>query len=119
MLAIIIGACVLALILRPGKTSTKHRIVAILTTAIPIIVVAIALVILQMIYSAAGNTGASSLSYTCLIVALSLIGVAILASVYFAFTHKVEIAKGIGFGICIVIVISALQWIWLDGLALI
>ncbi|MCX6012741.1 MAG: hypothetical protein NTV30_04905 [Chloroflexi bacterium] len=117
MLAIIIGACILALVLRPRKTTTKTRIVAILTTAIPIIIVAIALAVIQMIYNAAGNNGASSLSYTCLIIALSLIGVAIIASTGFTFMRKIEIAKGIVFGICIVIFICSIEWIWLDGLA--
>ena len=117
IIPLIIAAGVLAWVLRPGKRPTNPRRVAILVTAIPPLIVAIAAVVFQLLHNAAAKTEVSDISNTCFIVGLSLVGAAILASAGFAIASKVEIAKGIGFGICIAVVVSIMELILLEGLA--
>jgi hypothetical protein len=112
---IIVG--ILAWVLRPGKSPTTARVAAILATAIPPVVVAIAAIVFQLLYNAAGKTWVSDISNTCFIAGLGLIGAAILVSAGFAFARKGEVAKGIGFGICIAIVVSIIELALLEGLA--
>ena len=109
---------VLAWILRPHKNMTKPRKVAIFATAIPPVVLAIAAIVFQLVHNAAGKTWVSDISNACFIVGLGLVSAAILASVGFALTHKGEVAKGIGFGICIAVVVSIIEFgllEWLGG----
>jgi hypothetical protein len=116
-LVIVVG--VLAWVLRPGKSPTTPRRVGILATVIPPVVVAIAAIVFQLVHNTAGKTWVSDISNTCFIAGLGLIGVAILASVGFAFSHKGEVAKGIGFGICIAIILSIMEFgllEWLGGI---
>ena len=103
--------------LRPGKRPTNPRRVAILATAIPPPIVAIAAVAFQLLHNAVAKTEVSDISNTCFIVGLNLVGAAILASAGFAIARKGEIAKGIGFGICIAVVVSIMELILLEGLA--
>jgi len=117
IIPLIIAAGVLAWVLRPGKRSTNPRRVAILATAIPPLIVAIAAVVFQLLHNAAAKTEVSDISNTCFIVGLGLVGAAILASAGFAIARKGEIAKGIGFGICIAVVVSIMELILLEGLA--
>ena len=114
-LIIVIG--ILAWVLRPGKSPAKPRRVAILATAIPPLVVAIVAVIFQVLHNKAGSTGVSDISNTCFIVSICLVGAAILAVVGFAIARKWEIAKGIGFGICIGVLISIIEFGVLEWLA--
>ena len=113
----VILAGFLAWVLRPGKSSAKPRIVAILATAIPTLVVAVVAVIFQVLHNTAGMTWVSDISNTCFIVGISLVGAAILAAVGFVIARKWEIAKGIGFGICIGVFIAVIELAVLEGLA--
>ena len=117
IIPLVIAVGVLAWVLRPGKRPTNSRRIAILVTAIPPLVVAIAAVVFQLLHNAAGKTWVSDISITCFIVGLALIGAAILASAGFAIARKGEIAKSIGFGICIAVVVSIMEVILLDRLA--
>lgn len=114
-LIIVVG--VLAWVLRPGKSPTKPRRVAILATAIPPLVVAIVAVIFQVLHNTAGGTWVSDLSNTCFIVSIGLVGAVILAAVGFVIARKWEIAKGIGFGICIGVIICIIELAVLEWLA--
>jgi len=116
IIPLIIAVGVLAWVLRPGKRPTNSRRIAILVTAIPPLVVAIAAVVFQLLHNAAGKTWVSDISNTCFIVGLGLVGAAILASAGFAIARKGEIAKGIGFGVCIAVVISIIDLALLEGL---
>ena len=116
IIPLIIAVGVLAWVLRPGKRPTNPRRIAILVTAIPPLIVAIAAVVFQLLHNAAGKTWVSDISNTCFIVGLGLVGVAILASAGFAIARKGEIAKGIGFGVCIAVVISIIDLALLEGL---
>jgi len=85
---------------------------------IPPVVVAIAAIVFQLLHNAAGRTWVSDISNTCFIVGLGLIGTAILASAGFAFTRKGDVAKGTGFGICIAVIVSIIEFgllEWLGG----
>jgi hypothetical protein len=113
-LVIIVG--VLAWVLRPGKNPTQPRRVAIVTTAITPLVVAVVAVIFQVLQNTDGRTWVSDISNTCFIVSLCLVGIAILATVGFVIARKGEIAKGIGFGVCIgvfivIIELAVLEWL--------
>jgi hypothetical protein len=118
ILPLVIIVSILAWVLRPGKSLTTARTVAILATTILPLIVAIAAVIFQLLHNAAGKTWVSDISNTCFIIGLGLTGAAILASASFAFMHKGHIAKGIGFGICIIIIVSIIEFgllEWLGG----
>ncbi len=118
IIPIIIVIGVLMWVLRPGKSPTNLRRLAILATVIPPVVVAIAAVVFQLLHNAAGKVEVSDISNIGFIVGLGLIGAAILASVGFTFTRKGEVAKGIGFGICIAVIISLMEFgllEWLGG----
>jgi len=118
IIPLIIAIGVLAWILRPRKSVNKPRKVAILAAAIPPLVVAIASVVFQLLHNAVGRTWVSEISNTCFIVGLGLVGAAILASAVFAFARKGEIAKGAGFGVCIAVVVSIIEFgllEWLGG----
>jgi Ca2+/Na+ antiporter len=104
--------------LRPEKSPTKARTVAILATVIPQIIVAIAAIVFQLLHNAAGKIWVSDISNICFIVGLDLIGAAILASVGFALARKDEALKGAGLGICIAFTISIIEFgslEWLGG----
>ncbi len=116
IIPLIIAVGVMAWVLRPGKKPTNPRRIAILVTAIPPLIVAIAAVVFQLLHNAAGKTWVSDISNTCFIVGLGLVGAAILASAGFAIARKGEIAKGIGFGVCIAVVISIIDLALLEGL---
>ena len=116
IIPLIIAVGVLAWVLRPGKRPTNPRRIAILVTAIPPIIVAIAAVVFQLLHNAAGKTWVSDISNTCFIVGLGLVGAAILATAGFAIARKGEIAKGIGFGVCIAVVITIIELALLEGL---
>ena len=118
IIPLIIAIGVPAWILRPRKSMTKPRRVVILATAIPPLVVAIAAVAFQLLHNAAGGTWVSDIANACFIVGLGLVGAAILASAVFAFARKGEIAKGAGFGVCIAVVVSIIEFgllEWLGG----
>ena len=91
-IAIIAG--ILAWVLRPKKGTIKGRKVAILATAIPPFIVAIAALVFQLLHNATGNEGLSDISNICFIVGLGLIGAAILVLLGFVVARKVEIVKG-------------------------
>ena len=113
----IILAGFLAWALRPGKNPTKPRVIAILATAIPTLMVAVVAVIFQVLHNTAGMTWVSDISNTCFIVSIGLVGAAILAAFGFAIARKWEIAKGIGFGFCISIIICVIELAVLEWLA--
>jgi hypothetical protein len=117
MVWILIAACVLSWVFRPGWRPSRNRMISILSTSIPIFLSALVVFISQIVYNAAGNQGVSSVANTFHIISLAMIGGAVLVSAVYSILNKTEIAKGMGFGICIVVVISSLEWIWLDGLA--
>jgi hypothetical protein len=115
-LVIVIGF--LAWMLRPGKKPAPARRLAILVTTIPAFVVAIASVVIQLLHNAAGTVEVSDISNILFIVGLGLVGAYILTSIGFIVARKGDIAKGIGFGMCIAVVVSIIELgllEWLGG----
>ena len=118
ILPLVIFLGILAWLLRPGKSPTKVRIIAILATVIPQFVILMAAVVFQLLHNAAGRTWVSDISNTIFLVGLGLIGVMTLVSIGFAIARKSEVAKGVGFGICIAVVVSIIDFgllEWLGG----
>jgi hypothetical protein len=92
---------IVARVLRPGKAPSNSRKIAILATAVPPLLVGITSIIFKFLYNAAGTVEVSNVSNTLFLVGLGLIGVYILTLIGFTIVRKGDIAKGIGFGICI------------------
>ena len=104
--------------LRPQKSYVKSRRNSMLATIIPFLLVVIAAITSQLLHNAAGKTWVSDVSNTLVIVSTGLLVAAIFSAIGFAIAHKNEIAKGIGFGICIDFVMLAAEWgllEWLSG----
>jgi hypothetical protein len=117
IIPIAIIAIILAWVFRPKKGTIKARLAAILATAIPLVIIAVTAIIFQLLQNASGTHEVSDISNTCFIIGLCLIGAAILALLGFAVARKVEVTKGIGFGLSIMVILSVLEFALLEGLA--
>jgi hypothetical protein len=91
--------------------------VAILATTVPLALIAIAALLFQLMQNSTGGVDESEIANTLFIVGSCLIGVAFFSLLGFAFARKVEIAKGIGFGITIVIILYIIEFISLEAIA--
>jgi hypothetical protein len=116
ILPIIIIVGFLAWILRPGLKPTRPQKNAILVSVILSLAVAAAAVIFQLIHNAGGTIEVAEISNALFIVGLGLIGAGIIASIIFVIAHKKDIAKGLGFGVCLTVFISVgelglLEWL--------
>ncbi len=114
---LVIVFSILAWVFRPGKNSTGPRRIAILATGIPSLFAAIVAVIFQVLHNITGITWLSDMANTCFIIGIGLVGAAILAVLGFVIARKWEIAKGIGFGICIGVIVSIIEFGVLEWLA--
>jgi hypothetical protein len=108
---------ILAWALRPGKSPDRSRVIAILASVIPPSGVAIASVVSQLLNNAAGNIEVSNLANTLFIVSLGLIGAGIVVLAGFGIMRKSEIVKGIGFGLCIDVLLLIIEFGLLEWLA--
>ena len=105
-------------LLRPRKNAPRPRITALLAVILPVLLVAAAAVVFQLIHNAAGNTGVPVISNTLTIINAGLIAAAILAAAGTWIARKSDIAKGLGFGVCVSVILFVLQWgllEWLGG----
>jgi hypothetical protein len=114
MIPLTITVVVVGWLLRPGKNPQKPRKLAILATIVPMIILVVAAVIFQLLHNAAGTVEVSEISNTCFIIGLGWMGAAILVSIGFALTRKGEVAKGIGFGVCIAFFTSIFELMLLE-----
>ncbi|RPJ62744.1 MAG: hypothetical protein EHM12_03915 [Dehalococcoidia bacterium] len=117
IIPLIIVTVVLAWILRPGKIPAKSCKIAILATTIPPLAAAMVAIIFQVVHNLYGLISVSDISNTCFIVTICLVGGSILAAVVFVIARNWEIAKGIGFGICMGVLISVIELAVLEWLA--
>lgn len=118
IIPIFIAVCIVGWILRPRKGMPESRKYAILAVSFSSLVLAIAAITLQLLQNATGNVEVANISNTLFVIGLFLICAALLALVGFAIAHKGEIAKGLGFGICIAVVVSIMELgilEWLSG----
>jgi hypothetical protein len=117
IIPLFIAVCIVAWMLRPRKNISKSRTYAILSVILPSLVFAVTAVVFQLLQNATGNVEVSDISNTLFITGIFVIGAAMLALAGFAVTRKGEIAKGIGFGICIAVLVSIIEFGLLEGLA--
>jgi peptidoglycan/LPS O-acetylase OafA/YrhL len=117
IIPLFIAVCIVAWMFRPRKNISKSRKYAILSVIIPSLVLAVTAVVFQLLQNATGNVEVSDISNTLFITGLFVIGAALLALAGFAVMRKGEIAKGIGFGVCIAVLVSIIEFGLLEGLA--
>ncbi len=113
-----IAVSIVAWVLRPRKNMSKSHKYAILLVTLSSLVLAITAVVFQLLQNTTGNVEVSDISNTLFITGLFVIAGAMLALAGLAVAHKGEIAKGIGFGICIAVVVSIIELgllEWLGG----
>ncbi len=104
--------------LRPRKNAARSRITAILAVAVPVLLLTVAAVIFQLRHNAAGGTWVADMANTLTIINAGLICAAVLAAAGFGLARKSEITRGLGFGICISVVVFVVEWgllEWLGG----
>jgi ABC-type dipeptide/oligopeptide/nickel transport system permease component len=65
---------ILAWVFRPRKSPTTARVSAIMATAIPPFVVAVAAIVFQLLYNATAKAWVLDIPNTCYIIGLCLIG---------------------------------------------
>jgi hypothetical protein len=116
IIPLFIAVCIVAWMLRPRKNISKSCKYAILSLIIPSLVLAVTAVVFQLLQNATGNVEVSDISNNLFITGIFVIGAAMLAFAGFAVTRKWEIAKGIGFGICIAVLVSIIEFGLLEGL---
>lgn len=117
IIPLFIVVCIVAWMLRPRKNISKSRKYAILSVILPSLVFAVTAVVFQLLQNATGNVEVSDISNTLFITGIFVIGAAMLALAGFTVMRKWEIAKGIGFGICIALLVSIIEFGLLEGLA--
>jgi len=113
MIAIIpavIAAGVLAWILRPRKNMTGSRKISILVVTLPSLALLAAVVLTQLLYNTGSNNGLSEIANIFFIAGFFLISAAIFVLTGFALVRKWEIVKGIGFGICIAVILIIMEY---------
>jgi hypothetical protein len=118
IIPLVIAIGFLAWVLRPGKKPANTIRIAILVTAALAVAIAVAAVAIQLLHNVSGAVEVSDISNTLFIVGLGLIGTYILAAMGFIVARKADIAKAIGFGICIAVVVSVIELgllEWLSG----
>jgi len=115
LLIIILG--VLAWMLWPGRRPRSYSTPVILATVIPIALLAIAAVIFQLLHNTGGMAGVSDISNTIFVIGLGLIGAAILILAGSIIARRGEVARDIGFGLCIAVALCAMEFAVLEGLA--
>jgi hypothetical protein len=118
MVPIVMIASALLWALWPRKAPTGPRKTAIIAAVIPPAVVSIAAVIIQAGYYAAGKEGVSDISNALFIAGLGILGILLITCAVFAAIRKGEIAKGIGFSTCIVVILLMIELgllEWLGG----
>ncbi len=107
----LVGVLAWVLWLWLGKRMVKPRRAAILATAIPPSLLAIAVVVLVLLDPTLVEPEGGNIANICGQVSLGLVAATILSSVVFAIMRKWEIAKGTGFGSGIGLVVLLIAFI--------
>jgi hypothetical protein len=106
-LVIIVGF--LAWMLRPGLKPLRPQRNALLVAVILSLAVAVAAVIFQLIHNTSGTIEVAEISNALFLVSLGLILAGIMASIGFIIAQRKDIAKGLGFGVCLSVFISVVE----------
>jgi len=116
IIPVFVAIAVWVLWLLLGKRMVRPHRFAILATAIPPTLLAIAAVVLILLDPALVETEGRNIADICWLVGFYLVAAAILPSVVFAIMRKWQIAKGIGFGSGIGLVVCLIVFGVLSGL---
>jgi hypothetical protein len=118
IIPLVIMVAIAGWMLRPRKQAARARITAILAVAVPVFLLTVAAVIFQLWHNAAGGTWVSDMTNILAMASAGLIVAAALTAAGFGIARKSEIARGLGFGICISVVVFVAEWClleWLGG----
>ena len=96
-LILLAAGILLWVLLRREKMTTLHRVATLITAILPTVPGMFNIFFLALLHRDISNPAA--------FVAIGLMAVAILASAYFAITHNGEIAKNIGAGVGIAVIV--------------
>jgi hypothetical protein len=110
-----IAVVVAGWILRPRKDSSRSRNEAVLAVSVPSAVVALASIAFQLVYKLNDTAGVSEVSNSLFVIGLGIVVAAMLVVGGFVIARRIEMAKGLGFGTCVAIVVSVadlalLEW---------
>lgn len=114
LLAVIL---ILAWMLRPLRGSSKSQKTAIFLVSVISLTLGMAAIIFQLMQNTTGTIEVSNVSNNFFVAGLAVIGAALLALLGFALVRRGDIIKGLGFGICLAIVISVVEFGMLEWLA--
>jgi len=114
-LIIVVG--VIAWMIRPNAKPTGPVRLAILATIIPPCLALLLAIASQLLGNVAEIAGVSILANTFFIIALGLVGIALIVLIIFAVKRKGEMVRAIGFGICIAFILCILAFGLLEWLA--
>ncbi len=114
LLAVIL---ILAWMLRPLRGSSKSQKTAIFLVSVISLALGMAAIIFQLMQNTTGTIEVSNVSNNFFLAGLAVIGAALLALLGFALVRRGDIIKGLGFGICLAIVISVVEFGMLEWLA--
>jgi hypothetical protein len=95
--------------LRPRKDSSRYRKAAVLAVSVLSAVVALASIGFQLIHKLNGPEGVAEVSNSLFVIGLGIVVAAMLAAVGFLIARKIDMAKGLGFGTCVAVVVSVVE----------
>lgn len=102
--------------LRPHKLDARSSRIALFATLLPPVAMAIAAVVFQLVHNATGVISVAEVSNALFVAGLIFIGLGILVAIGLALFRKKDIAKSIGFGLCLsffimVVELGLLEWL--------
>jgi len=113
-LIIVVG--VIAWMIRPREKLVGPARVSILATIIPPCLALLLAIASQLLGNVAAIAGVSVPANTFFVIALGLVGIALIVLIVFAIKRKGEVVRAVGFGICIsfilcILVFGLLEWL--------
>jgi hypothetical protein len=115
IIPLLIAVVAVGWILRPRKDSSRSRKAAMLAVSVPSAVVALASIGLQLIHRLNGPEGVSEVSNSLFVIGLGIVVAAMVAIAGLVIARRIEMAKGLGFGTCVAVVVfvaelALLEW---------
>jgi len=114
---LIIAVGVIAWMIRPKEKPTGSVRLSIFVTIIPPCLALLLAIASQLLGNVAAIAGVSVLANTFFVIALGLVGIALIVLIVLAVKRKGEVVRAIGFGICISFIICILVFGLLEWLA--
>jgi len=114
-LIIVVG--VIAWMIRPREKPVGPTRVCLWATVVPPCLALLLAIASQLLGNVAAIAGVSVLANTFFVIALGLVGTALIVLIIFAIKRKGEVVRAIGFGICISFILCILAFGLLEWLA--